>query len=481
VSTYTDRPDVSKELDEKLAWQPGTGNARTIALIGLGGTGKSQLALRFIEKHEAEYDTILWIDVRDEETARSSFARCCRALGLPVELRRHSLGLQAEPSFEEEPLQDVPHVQAVLNSLRARAEHERWLVVIDNADDLSWDVSNIIPRGKAGTVIVTSQDARASRLLGGRTPTVKVDAMHPEEAVYLVANHFSEPVSRGDRYWDLIERITESLDRLALPMDLAGARISAHAETWGDLGFALSQYLEDYQQNQDRLLQDTEYAAATPYKKTVWTVWESTLSSLKAGERTDTYPTQLLAFLTLFDRANVQDELFRLASLGLEEACRDLDASVPSWLQNLLNKNDSRGWNSLVYRGTIECLLRYGLVRPINKPWKGVTMHSLVQRRARRELPPEYPQWHIIFLYAICLQVEEPDHVQFRRYLTVHLPPNEQLLEGQTFLRTERQMSLLWENIGYVWFQEGRLEEAAQLNLIAEVEMRKRFGCLVSL
>ena len=182
MSTYTDRPDLSKELDEKLAWQPGTGNARTIALIGLGGTGKSQLALRFIERHEAEYDTILWIDVRDEETARSSFARCCRALGLPVE-RRRSLGLQAEPSFEEEPLQDVPHVQAVLDSLRARAEHEKWLAVIDNADDLSWDVSNIIPRGKAGTVMVTSQDARASRLLGGRTPTVKVDAMHPEEAV----------------------------------------------------------------------------------------------------------------------------------------------------------------------------------------------------------------------------------------------------------------------------------------------------------
>jgi hypothetical protein len=55
-------------------------------------------------------------------------------------------------------------VKAVLSWLRARAEDKRWLV---NADDPSW-VSSIVPKGKAGTVILTSQDVRASRLLGGQ-------------------------------------------------------------------------------------------------------------------------------------------------------------------------------------------------------------------------------------------------------------------------------------------------------------------------
>jgi hypothetical protein len=65
--------------------------------------------------------------------------------------------------------------------------------VADNADYLSRDVSSVVPKGKAGGVIVTSQDDRASRLLGGRTPMVEVDAMEPEEAVRLVSDYFDEP------------------------------------------------------------------------------------------------------------------------------------------------------------------------------------------------------------------------------------------------------------------------------------------------
>ena len=50
-------------------------------------------------------------------------------------------------------------MQAVLSWLRGRGEDKRWLAVVDNADDLTWDLSGIVPKGKAGTVIVTSQDA----------------------------------------------------------------------------------------------------------------------------------------------------------------------------------------------------------------------------------------------------------------------------------------------------------------------------------
>jgi len=467
VSTYAHRPDLSKELDEKLARQNRTQSSRAVAVIGLGGTGKTQLVLHYIEEHEAEYDTVLWIDARDKETARASFERCCRALGLPV-----------EPSSDDRPLQDVPCVQAVLTLLRVRAEDRKWLTVIDNADDLSWDISSIVPRGKAGTVLLTSQDGQASRLLGGRTPTIKVDSMRLDEAVHLMSNHLGEPIIREDCYWDLVEKITEGLDRLALPLDLAGARISVDAENWGDLTTALKQYLEDYQHNQERLLHDTEYANATPYKKTAWTAWETSLSSLRAEEesQSDIYPVQLLAFLTLFDRANVQDELFRLASLGLDEACYRLGASVPSWLGKLLERDCNDEWVTFLYRDTIACLVRYGLVKPINTPWKGVTMHSLVQKRARQELSPGHWQWHMVFLCSICDKVNEVDHVRFRRYVPVHLPPSNTVLTGQPSFRTERQMMRLWASIGDVWNQEGRTKEAVRLYVKAADVMEETFG-----
>ena len=223
VPTFTERPQLWQELLEKLGKAHRTGLAHATAVIGLGGTGKTQLVLRYIEEHEKDYDTILWIDVRSEETARSSYERCCRALGLPV-----------EALLGDVLLQDQPSVQVTLSWLRGRGEDKRWLVVLDNADDLSWDVSAIVPKGKAGTVIVTSEDAQASRLLGGRTPTVKVDAMEPEEAVRLVSNYFEEPLWPEDGCLALVEEITECLDRLALAIDLAGARVQVDVENGDD-------------------------------------------------------------------------------------------------------------------------------------------------------------------------------------------------------------------------------------------------------
>lgn len=75
----------------------------------------------------------------------------------------------------------------------------------------------------------------------------------------------------------------------------------------------------------------------------------------------------------------MQDELFRLASLGLEDAFNGMSVEVPTWMQGLLSKGDDDRWDDFSYRANMKPLLRYGLVRPVGEPRKGVTMHSLVQ------------------------------------------------------------------------------------------------------
>lgn len=105
---YTERPSLSKELREELRGARGdVGLEHAVAVTGPGGTGKTQLVLRFIEEHEEKYDVILWVDAENERAARSSYERCCRALCLPV-----------GDSTAEGPLKDLPCVQAVLSLLR---------------------------------------------------------------------------------------------------------------------------------------------------------------------------------------------------------------------------------------------------------------------------------------------------------------------------------------------------------------------------
>jgi hypothetical protein len=47
---------------------------------------------------------------------------------------------------------------------------------------------------------------------------------------FVLSNTFAEPVCHGDRYWRLVEEITECTDQLALAMDLAGARVRVDIE-----------------------------------------------------------------------------------------------------------------------------------------------------------------------------------------------------------------------------------------------------------
>lgn len=458
VPTYTERHHLSEELSTKLEKPPSEIRpTHAVVVTGLGGTGKTQLVLRYIEEHEEDFDTVLWIDVRSEEAARSAYERCCRALGLAV-----------KAPASDRPLQDVPAVQDVLSWLRCRGEDKRWLAVVDNADDLSWGVSDIVPKGKAGAVIVTSQDAQASRLLGGHTPTVKVDAMEKEEAFRLMLKYFDEPIAEGDGCLDMIEEIIINLDRLALGIDLAGSRIRADVDQGDHLADALQQYLSDYQRHQDKLLRDEEFACMSTYKKTVWTAWETSLSSLRKVEKSqrNIYPIQLLRFVTLLNRANVQEELFRLASLGLKESCNQLDVSVPVWMQSLLGKGEDEHWNDFSYRETVKSLLRYGLVRPVGEPWKGITMHNLVGWRASVGMDrEEFWRLYLVFIAAVSLQITtEPRHVSFRRHVVAHFPPNNMLLDEQRCGGIE-QMCWMWATVGTIFYQEGRWKEAEELQV----------------
>lgn len=69
---------------------------------------------------------------------------------------------------------------------------------------------------------------------------------------------------------------------------------------------------------------------------------------------------QLLGFLTLLDQSNALEELFRLASLGLQKSCHVLRTGVPAWMHGLLGKRKDNEWDDLCCRTTVRVLQRFG-------------------------------------------------------------------------------------------------------------------------
>nr|POE53442.1 nephrocystin-3 [Quercus suber] len=474
VSTYTEREHLSNELKQKLG-RPYNGHmlAHAVALTGLGGTGKTQLVLRYLEKHEHEYDTILWLDARSLETVRSSFERC-----------RHALGL-SENGASQAMLQDTPTVQAVLQWLRGRLPEQKWLVVVDNVDDLSWNVSSIIPHGRAGSVIVTSQDSQASRLLGGKSEIVRAEIMTIKEAVTLLRDTIGE-FEEADESSDcamLLEQIVSDLDGLPLAIDLAGARINAEVIDGEAVEDAMRRYIVDFKQNRARLLKSSDYAHASPSRKTVWTVWETSLSSIQQIDESqpDGSSLDLLELMTFLDRTNIQEELFRLASEGMKDLCSWMWNRVPPRLQKVLSLGRNGEWNDFYYRQAVGPLRRYGFVRSVRSSSKGLTMHSLVQWRASQQADHE-KVWacYTSFITAVASKMlSESEQMQSRRNVVEHLPANGKLLapEQEYSEQTPRQsqeekassdvdqthFALMWTIIGRLWQSEGRWTESEQL------------------
>ena len=56
------------------------GSQQKVVLLGLGGTGKTQLAITFLKKHRDIYPAIFWLNGKNEDTLKRSFADMAKRL-----------------------------------------------------------------------------------------------------------------------------------------------------------------------------------------------------------------------------------------------------------------------------------------------------------------------------------------------------------------------------------------------------------------
>ncbi|KAK6431704.1 hypothetical protein LTR95_012133 [Oleoguttula sp. CCFEE 5521] len=125
---------------------------------------------------------------------------------------------------------------------------QRWLMIVDNADKLDWGVKTVLPQGQAGFVIVTSQDSHVSQMLGRGSQMVRVEEIRADEARTLLLNAVSEDLrSASEELLNTTTQLVDTLDRLALAVDLAGARIGSDVDEGAKAHDAMQRYLADFQ------------------------------------------------------------------------------------------------------------------------------------------------------------------------------------------------------------------------------------------
>ena len=212
---FTGRKDVLEQL--RAALTSGEPTAVTQAIAGLGGIGKTTLAVEYAYRHAATYDLVWWVRAEESVTLRTDLAELAYRLGL----------IDRQVAEQE---------KAVQAALAWFPHHTNWLLVLDNALHPA-AVRDYLPQGGSGHVLITSRHATWR---GTATP-LRLNILARDESIAFLLRRTGRTDDTG------ADALADALGDLPLALEHAGAYIDIHERSFSD-------YLALFQTHQPQLL-----------------------------------------------------------------------------------------------------------------------------------------------------------------------------------------------------------------------------------
>jgi tetratricopeptide (TPR) repeat protein len=268
---FTGQEDLLARLATLLQSDQKTALTQPQAISGLGGIGKTQLALEYAYRHRQDYHAVLWSSADTREGLISTFVTMAHLLDLPQK-------------DEQDQLITVEAVKAWL------AGRSNCLFVLDNADELAM-VKEFIPPAFQGHMLLTTR----AQVMGGLAHKIEVETMRPETGALLLLRRAGllapgaplEQAAAADV--TLAKELSEEMGGLPLALDQAGAYIEAVA-------CSLQDYQRLYQTHRAELLK--ERGGVVPdHPESVATTWSLAFQKVKQSNPAASDLLRLCAFL----------------------------------------------------------------------------------------------------------------------------------------------------------------------------------------
>ena len=194
-------------------------NGRRVAVLGLGGVGKSRLALEFADRIPSEHPqhSIFWIQAADQLTFERDVLEVGKKLGIP--------GIEDEKA----------DVKNLVKQRLSNSSAGQWVLILDNADDeFLWgkpsdlrhqifSLVDSLPRTTNGSILITTRTRGVASFLAGKE-VITLEAMSPDEAAEMFKNGLETPDLASDQ--TSLSTLLERLAHLPLAIVQAAAYIN---------------------------------------------------------------------------------------------------------------------------------------------------------------------------------------------------------------------------------------------------------------
>ena len=301
------------------------------ALSGLGGIGKTQLALEYTYRFETEYAGVWWFRSETPESLGGDYLALAHRLGLP----------EAVTNQDEA----VAHVDDYLAT-----SPDPWLLVYDNAEGPE-PLKAFLSQPGHHHRIVTSRHAGD---WGGVATALSVLPLPPEEAVSFLRQR------TGRDEPQVAETLAEALGHLPLALEQAAAYMN-------NTGRSLAEYLALFTDRQSALLgRKSKHADHPDSVATAWTL------SFERLEAVSPIGAALLKLLSFFAPDAIPKTLITKG-----------EDTLPSPLSEAAT-------DELELDDAVGALLQHSLLEVTHEGW---SVHRLVQAVTRDRLGDEAPTW----------------------------------------------------------------------------------------
>ncbi|KAH0562201.1 hypothetical protein GP486_003102 [Trichoglossum hirsutum] len=389
-----------------------------VAIVGLGGVGKTQIALEFAyQLRERQPDcSVFWIPVMNVESMLEAYLE----IGQQMQI----------PNIEKE----QADVQKLVQHRLSQESSGKWLLVFDNADDINIWVDkadnttgstrriDYLPKSKHGSILFTTRSRKAATQLAGKN-VVTVGEMDDTVAKDLLKNSLIDLDLLADD--QATAELLRKLTYLPLAIIQAAAYINSNQ-------ISLSEYaslLDDTEENLIDILSE-EFEDEGRYKDTKNPIATTWLISFEQIRTRDPLAADYLSFMSCVDAKDIPQSLLPSA----QSTKKAVDA--------------------------IGTLTAYSFITK-HKAYQLLDLHRLVHLATRNWLRTEgsLGQWVAKALERLEEMFPDSDHTN-RSVWRMYLPHARYVLESESEEGIEnKKMELLWK-FGSCVSSEGRYKEA---------------------